>query len=194
MDKHESKYFHTAETMDEALIALLSKKDYAYISVKELCKKAGVNRSTFYLHYESMDDLLGETISSIMKKFYATFDDRGEVANAIKNGEKEGVKLISSQYLTPYLSFIKENKAVFVLTRQKPNLFRSEENFRILSDDYLLPIMEMFDIPKWKRGYVSSYYINGIIALVDRWVGNGCEESIEMIADLIDELVYPKKI
>ncbi len=180
--------------MDEALIALLSKKDYAYISVKELCKKAGVNRSTFYLHYESMDDLLGETISSIMKKFYATFDDRGEVANAIKNGEKEGVKLISSQYLTPYLSFIKENKAVFVLTRQKPNLFRSEENFRILSDDYLLPIMEMFDIPKWKRGYVSSYYINGIIALVDRWVGNGCEESIEMIADLIDELVYPKKI
>lgn len=32
------------------------------ITIKEICKKAGVNRSTFYLHYESIDDLLEETL------------------------------------------------------------------------------------------------------------------------------------
>ena len=51
MDKNESKYFLTASFMDEALLLLLQKKDFEFITVKELYKKAGVNRSTFYLHY-----------------------------------------------------------------------------------------------------------------------------------------------
>ncbi|MDY2657325.1 MAG: TetR/AcrR family transcriptional regulator [Candidatus Limiplasma sp.] len=51
MNKSESKYFHTALRMDEALITLLEKKDLEFITVKEICETAGVNRSTFYLHY-----------------------------------------------------------------------------------------------------------------------------------------------
>ena len=53
MNKAESKYFNTALRMDEALISLLRVKDLEYITVKEICEKAGVNRSTFYLHYET---------------------------------------------------------------------------------------------------------------------------------------------
>ena len=58
MNKSESKYFNTALLMNEALLLLLEKKDYEFITVTEICKKAGVNRSTFYLHYLSIDDLL----------------------------------------------------------------------------------------------------------------------------------------
>ena len=58
MNKSESKYFATAVRMDEAFLRLLEKKDFAYITVKELCETAGVNRSTFYLHYETIADLL----------------------------------------------------------------------------------------------------------------------------------------
>lgn len=59
MTKSESKYFATAAKMDEAF---LEKKDFAYITVKEIYAAAGVNRSTFYLHYETINDLL-EAIS-----------------------------------------------------------------------------------------------------------------------------------
>ena len=38
MNKSESKYFHTALLMDEALLALLEKIDFAYITVKEICE------------------------------------------------------------------------------------------------------------------------------------------------------------
>ena len=60
MNKSESKYFNTALRMDEALIALLEEKDLEYITVKEICRRAGVNRSTFYLHYETIADLVNE--------------------------------------------------------------------------------------------------------------------------------------
>ena len=48
--------------MDEALIALLEEKDLGYITVKEICRQAGVNRSTFYLHYETIADLVDEAL------------------------------------------------------------------------------------------------------------------------------------
>ena len=58
MDKAQSKYFNSARLMDEAFLCLLEKKSIDFISVKEICKKAGVNRSTFYLHYDNIADLL----------------------------------------------------------------------------------------------------------------------------------------
>lgn len=62
MNKSESKYFNTAMRMDKAFLTLLEKKDFEYITVKEFCTMAEVNRSTFYLHYENMGDLLEESI------------------------------------------------------------------------------------------------------------------------------------
>ncbi len=41
MNKSESRYFATAARMDEALLTLLAKKDFEYITVKEICEVAG---------------------------------------------------------------------------------------------------------------------------------------------------------
>lgn len=73
--KQQSKYFLIASYMDEALLYFLDKKDFEFITIKEICKKAGVNRSTFYLHYENLNDLLEETINYVGNKFKAKFDD-----------------------------------------------------------------------------------------------------------------------
>ena len=37
MNRSESKYFATAARMDEAFLTLLEKKDFAYVTVKEIC-------------------------------------------------------------------------------------------------------------------------------------------------------------
>ena len=73
MNKSESKYFHTALRMNEALISLLEKKDLEFITVKEICETAGVNRSTFYLHYETISDLMNETVEMVDKRLLSYF-------------------------------------------------------------------------------------------------------------------------
>ena len=73
MNKSESKYFNTATKMDHALMELLRKKPLEYITVSEICKKAGVNRSTFYLHYENIGDLLEETSRLLLDDFAECF-------------------------------------------------------------------------------------------------------------------------
>lgn len=67
--KNESKYFNTALKMDKAFLEILEKKELPYITVKEICEKAGVNRSTFYLHYETIRDLLAESVEYMTKQF-----------------------------------------------------------------------------------------------------------------------------
>ena len=78
MNKSESKYFNTALRMDEALITLLEEKDLEYITVKEICHQAGVNRSTFYLHYETIADLVSETLEMINQRFLSYFPQKEE--------------------------------------------------------------------------------------------------------------------
>lgn len=100
MNKQESKYQKTALLMDEALLLLLENKDYDRITVKELCEKAGVNRTTFYLHYESMNDLLEETVAMINKRFTGSL-------SGIDKGDPSKEVLTSEKYLRPYLELIR---------------------------------------------------------------------------------------
>lgn len=79
MNKNESKYFNTATKMDQAFLELLEKKDFSYITVKEICAKAGVNRSTFYLHYETVEDLLSESVEYMNEQFLSHMKQDTEV-------------------------------------------------------------------------------------------------------------------
>ena len=73
MNKSESKYFNTAVRFDKALLSLLEKKPFEYITISEICEKAEVNRSTFYLHYENTSDLLKETTAYVLDNFTSYF-------------------------------------------------------------------------------------------------------------------------
>lgn len=60
--------------MDEALLDLLQNKDAEFITVKEICKKAGVGRSTFYLHYQGIPDLVKECSEHMNAKLSERFE------------------------------------------------------------------------------------------------------------------------
>lgn len=187
MNKNESKYFNTAFLMEESLLSLLEKKDYEYITVKEICQKAGVNRSTFYLHYESIDDLLKETIEVISKKFHESFkgDSTLNISQIIKENNFNKAIVIQDKYLYPYLEFVKENKKVFILNFKKPQLFKSDKYLNNLFNQYFVYLLDYFKIDKSIQKYVVDYYIEGIVAIIKRWVNNDCTESIEKIIDII---------
>ena len=71
--------------MDEALIALLEVKEFEFITVGEICRKAGVNRSTFYLHYDTIADLMSETARYINSEFLSYFPEEIEEFKSAMN-------------------------------------------------------------------------------------------------------------
>ena len=123
MNKNESKYFNTAKKMNDALITLLETKEYEYITIKEICHIANVNRSTFYLHYSNMNDLLEETINSLNLSFNSHFKSKGNENMIISKDNLDDLLLINDDNLIPYLNFIKENKNIYKVLKNHPQLY-----------------------------------------------------------------------
>ena len=193
MNKSESKYFNTALRMDEALLALLEEKDLEYITVKELCHRAGVNRSTFYLHYETISDLVNETMEMINRRFLSYFpQQKEEILGNLESRDREDLILITREYLLPYLRFIRENKKVYRAAFRNPVSMQSYTRYGELKRHILGPILERFELPADHRPYYMAYYIEGIAAIVKEWLRQDCKDEVEMIAGIIESCVRPR--
>lgn len=192
MNKNESKYFNTAKLMDEALVILLAKKDYELITVKDVCEKAGVNRSTFYLHYENMDDLLMETIDGISNLFLDKFKENDAQNPNINAKSLDELVFINEKYLMPYLEFVKENKNIYKLIHTKPHLFKAQSVYRLMFEKIFEPILSRFGFNKDDSEYIMEYYVNGVISVVMRWASNDCKEDISKIYEIILTCVKPR--
>lgn len=169
--------------MDEALLLLLTKKEFKYVTVKELCAKAGVNRSTFYLHYENMADLLNE---SLEYKFRELQNKYGSL-NLLNVTEKTDGELLLflPDYSIPYLEFLKEHKEVFMAALEQKEVFNVEQTFNRLYSKLFSPILERYGVPDAEKRYVLKFYVSGVHAIAIEWLNGGCKEEIPFIADLI---------
>lgn len=191
MNKSESKYFNTAIRMDEAFLSLLEKKEFEYITVKEVCDLAGVNRSTFYLHYETTRDLLMETLEYINLRFIGYFKtDAATTIEKVKSGTLEEIIFITPSYLNPYLEFIKAHKRLFVAALARPETFHSNTIFQKMFVHLFNPIMERFCLPEEERCYILSFYIKGIIGIITEWLSKDCAEQVEVITDIIMKCTF----
>ena len=193
MTKSESKYFNTALRMDEALIALLEEKDLGYITVKEICRQAGVNRSTFYPHYETIADPVDEALEMINRRFLSYFPQQEEdVLGNLGSRNRYELVLVTREYLLPYLRFIRDNKKVYRAAFRNPGSMGANARYRELKQRILGPILERFEIPAARRPYYIAYFIEGIAAIVKEWLRQDCEDEVEMIADIIQTCVRPR--
>lgn len=194
MNKQASKYFNTAVRMDEALLSLLEKKDFQYITVKEICNKAEVNRSTFYLHYETMGDLLSETVEYIMQKFQDKFHHIGTLGiDEIETMPMEKLIFVTPEYLIPYLEFVKENQRIFNVAISQPNVIGVNKMFGKFHSEYFQPIMKRFGLADHEIEYKLFFYLQGMFAVVGKWIGNGCCEDVATMAVLLTRCVFPKE-
>ena len=194
MNKSESKYFNTAVRFDKALLSLIEKKPFEYITVSEICEKAGVNRSTFYFHYENTRDLLKETISYVLDSFKSYFDvDAENITSRFENCDLSELNYINEKYLHPYLLFIKENRRLFFAVLSQPITFDSNIIFQRLFDNIFNPILDRFHYPRDEQNYVMMFYLNGITAIITEWLKDDCKKSIEEISNIIRCCIFGKE-
>lgn len=194
MNKSESKYFHTAARFDRALLSLLEKKPFAYITIREICEEAGVNRSTFYLHYENLADLLKETCAYVLDGFTACFPvDTQSISTQFADCDLQDLNFISEKYLWPYLSYVKENRQIFRAVLSHPATFETNAVYQRLFNHIFDPILERFRYPAEDRRYVMLFYLNGLTAIVSEWIRDGCEKSIDELSAIIHTCIFGRE-
>lgn len=187
--RQETTYFQTAEKMDNALLELLETKDFEYITVKELCQKAGVNRSTFYLHYQNLSELLEECVEFMNADFLAHMDrPRLDIAGA----SLDELYLVREEYLLPYLTYVREHRRAFATVQKHAKTFGLAATFERMFRHIFSPLLERFGVPEADRAYMVTFYIHGIMSILSLWIRSGCEDSVEHIMEVIEKCV-PKR-
>lgn len=66
-EKLDPRVRRTQTYILDAFMAILSEKSFKSITVKEITQRAGINRATFYAHYQDKFDLLNAALQAIFE-------------------------------------------------------------------------------------------------------------------------------
>lgn len=164
------------EWMMAALLALLKKKAYADIRIKEISDQAKLARCTFYRYYSSKDELLlrccrvraNKLAQRIRQENYYTF---------------YGVSVA-------YFSFFLEERDFFELLRKNDLLYFFLRSY----DDLMFDVARAVKRENYEKGAADFsqkvrfhflYGLHGLWGMADNWLRNGCRESPEELAQYI---------
>ncbi|MFD1672344.1 TetR/AcrR family transcriptional regulator [Agrilactobacillus yilanensis] len=76
MDIKDKRVLRTREALKQAFETLALTLPYHEITVTKLTDAAGVNRKTFYLHYESIDELVNNYADAVTKSLIKIIQNR----------------------------------------------------------------------------------------------------------------------
>ena len=74
-DYIDPRIIRTKKYLHKAMRELILEKDYRKISITDLTNRAGLARPTFYLHYETKEDLLKEVFNEFLEPVHKEFWD-----------------------------------------------------------------------------------------------------------------------
>lgn len=75
--KNNQRFRQTELRMEFAMLKLMENTEFEKITVKKLCEKAKVNRSTFYAHFMDIYDMLGKMERELSRELLESYGDKG---------------------------------------------------------------------------------------------------------------------
>ena len=199
MDGKQSRYFETAERMDEAFLDLLADRDLELVTIKDVCARAGVHRSTFYLHYETIDDLLAES-TALMNHRFAEHMERGidgpsgrNLVSRIPELPAEELVFVRRDYVVPYLTYVRDNRRLYACALRNSRALRLDRTYRRMLEHVIEPVLDRLDVPQADRRYLLAYHMAGLMAIVRTWLEDGCADAPEHVAAVMERCIAGRR-
>ncbi|MGN0998737.1 MAG: TetR/AcrR family transcriptional regulator, partial [Faecousia sp.] len=163
-----------------AMLELVAEKPYLQISVAELCKKAGLNRTTFYSHFSSVHDVLVE----LEDDMYQT------VVKDVLPADGDVQLLTSKDTMCQVLGFLKKQERLyrqFLPQLSETRIFRELSEF--VQEKYIIPNYHPASSMRGEYGYHFEFCKQGTMGILTKWVSGGCAESEEEMASFIEHML-----
>lgn len=178
----------TDETIIRAAFEVLvdGKKPISKITVREICERAGVNRSTFYAHYLDVYDLF-ERVEQQMAK----------MANETLFAHIDSDSWSFRVGMESMFNFILQYKEFYQLYFSQFN--RMDHIIQVMSQPYERQIerlkkRDMGHGVQNEAAYQYEIFTAGIGALLHRWLGNGCRESPAQLFEVFERAFGPESL
>lgn len=176
--KEDRRIKITKRVFKETMIELLLKKPIDAISVKEICERADLSRSTFYAHYKDQYDLLEQISEEV-------FDN--VKAYLAKQDYTENVP-VSAQILIRILEYAKENASTVkaLLSDNSGAAFQRD----IMQFTRIVSFPSGIEIDEKTKAYVSLFGITGCVSMLNKWIHEGMAVPTQELAEMMLQVLY----
>ena len=162
--KNNKRRRESQEKIEKAFVELLQSREIKDITVSDIIKMTGLNRSTFYANYIDIFDLADKVREKLENDFGTLFAD--------------------------YDYFNERSGALNMFTHIKENQLFYKTYFKLCYDEkHLISIYDSKRAEKEQIAQNIKYHIeffrNGLNAIIKLWLADGCQESPEEMAEVL---------
>ena len=179
--KTDRRVLYTKMFLKESLLELMKEKPVDKITPTELCRRAGINRNTFYTHYYTPRDVLAEIEEEFSAQIFESL--QGNVMSEDAYGETMLIEICR-------IIYERKDFCKILLSENGDAAF-----FESLTSLGKGMIMEGWrrqgiDLPDEKMEMFFAYIVNGSIAMIRKWAATDMKNTPGEIAELIQFATY----
>lgn len=171
----------TKKAIKRALLLLMEQKDVATISITELSELADINRKTFYLHYQSIEDVLSEIEDELISSLKEIVDDY--------HFDTDQRKI--------FALFLRLNRLINEDYEFYNNLIRLDANGslikkikEILKISVLPEVFASIDVDHKLLQFLVEFVATGIVSVYVEWFYTDKSISLEKLAEVASAFSY----
>ena len=172
----DRKTRYTRMVLKDSLMELMKQKPISKITIKELCEKADLNRTTFYAHYADQFDLLrriqDETLSWA-EEMIATL--------LAQTDKKETMKVLEGM-----LRYFADNSQhIQVLMSEQGDIGFQKQLLTLIYRQCGVSPSTAKGADMTTKEYSFIFAVNGSVGLIQHWLKDGLCKSTKELAEII---------
>ena len=171
----------TRRALRDALLSLLVEKGWDELSVQDICARADIGRSTFYLHFPSKEELLIGSLDDLrntLKSACASTDTNAKVVQPLA-------------FLRGLLDHIHEQQRLCRSVFGRRSAHAIQVRFREMVTKLIAESLTMVSPAGWKRDAATSYLAGALVDLLSWWIDGRPMRSIDEVERFYLELAMP---
>lgn len=169
----------TKEALLRALTRLMAARKLNQITVREITDLADVNRSTFYLHYTDVFDMLGKIESEMLEDFKENFE------KYVLNSANYNSMLTFLNYVFEFVYanadlcriLLGPDGDVAFVNKFKDAILRSQPVFK-------------HDLSVSEIDYFRIFIITGCIGVIQKWLADGMALPTGKMASIVFQMIF----
>jgi len=177
--KTDRRILRTRDTLGDALVALMHEKSFDDITVQEVLDRAGVGRSTFYVHYRDKEDL-----------FLSDLEDFLEiVSTALTRQGASPKRLVPVRELFTHVREAREFYAALVMSGKVNDVQTLGKGIfaRSIEERLRMAGVEMEAVPRAAQAHALA---GSLFSLLDWWIDKGMKPNPEEMDELFHRMAW----
>ncbi len=177
--KIDKRTLRTRRQLQKQLVNKLLEKELQHITVRELTEAANINRGTFYLHFQDINDLYQALETSVVNEITGLvqpllpLNDSAQVFNVTQSVLRyiqENIEPCQALFRTDGTAFVRH-----ILIANRPTLKEVWAVFPTQTDV--------------GREYAYDFVVHGFAGIIRKWMDGGMQEHPDMVSIIAQELV-----